>query len=260
MTTTLGMVGNESSKVGLISILGHIYCMSNHIQCIGRLRKPQRGSHAMAITIVPKLHPNVLKCRLEKDESNFDVPTKNGMLNVDEKKMCNTVFGFMGLYNHLNDQKNTRRLVSLQELLGCVVRKCNRCDLCNNCPIVIASRISKQKTTIANGNMESASRVLTRLTSECLVCNRKNGCDGENCSVILGCHRCGQLGHNSRQCHHSKEIKQVLQNKGCHGCFGKGCFMKKDDKNKCIFARRLRHLICITHTKKKETMLALCNS
>jgi len=52
ITTTCGLVGNESKNLGAVFVVGPIYNLSNLVQAIGRLRPKYRGIHSQVFQII----------------------------------------------------------------------------------------------------------------------------------------------------------------------------------------------------------------
>lgn len=255
ITTTLGLVGNESSRTQLVCIVGLLYNLPSIVQAYGRIR--------------PKRRTNYSQCSIYTMKNNYGrvnalrSETLNGWNQLHECKIV-SVGQFSTYKNSLtigsvNDWlflDQGCRHTSLAQRLGYKCLKCGICDKCTDTE-VRALAIGKRMESDENKKRKEAGiLLLERLKRSCMCCNRKE-CDGTCVARKNGsmtCYHC--LGrHYARDC--PKEYKNILRGKACFSCYmynySKDCSHDiKDCSGEGGMKERLRGLIQHDYLKKKK--------
>lgn len=126
VTTTAGLVGNESKNARTIIVVGLIYNISNLLQAMGRLRPEQRDEYASLIQIVGKAD----KFHMDKSDLLIEEMKINKMI-VDQDVLTAKQFFHQNCYYQMFEQKQCI-LISLGKAIG-EANERNRCERCNWC-------------------------------------------------------------------------------------------------------------------------------
>lgn len=217
ISTTVGLVGNESSKTQLVCIVGLLYNIQSIIQSIGRIRPACRtGESLCAIFTLEDNSQSIQHNRSESTKLFIELSTLEILKESDRVtfERANTA---TSVNNWLFDDKGCR-MVSLASRLGFQQTICKLCDRCTNTSVNAQGRMRSDMIEKKRNQKRVCIQLLTRLKLKCFVCNSKH-CGG-NCVVRgigrMACFHC--LGsHSANAC--KRYHVSVLRNKACFSCY-----------------------------------------
>ena len=245
ISTTLGLVGNESINTQLVCIVGLLYNIPSIVQSMGRIRPMRRTKHSSVLIFTGRNYSSQLKCAEENSWKAYDELVG---CNLVSKSMERDYFRSMSQLSVNNWLFNDTgcRLVSLAKRLGYQQKKCNLCDVCTNTHVKKASICKTIQSNQSNQQKNNGIRLLQRLKQKCICCNLST-CIG-NCVVRglgkgLICYHC--LGrHASKNC---TVYRPILNGKACFTCY------RFNYNQQCIH----RYSDCAKDGEVKERLRAL---
>ena len=220
ISTTVGLVGNESSKTQMVCIVGLLYNIPSIIQSMGRIRPRKRTSHSLCSIFTSDNNQWKIKESKDSSKAAFNELVGCKIISKDSMVRYFQSMTMASVHNWLFDDEGCR-LVSLGKRMGYNVdNKCNICDKCitGSSNVRMASLSKRKQNDIAMVKKEAGIRLLQRLKQKCICCNTST-CSG-TCVVksIQGrmvCYHC--LGyHTSSSC---GVYKSILQGKACYSCY-----------------------------------------
>ena len=134
VTTTMGLVGNENSKVDVIMIVNLMYDLSNTVQCIGRLRSSQRHAQSQVRQYVTPSACLLHGTNYDHDEENFETYhikyVQIGLLSNEPN--VKTAFRDLHSLNALKEVICSKGcvLVGMSRRYGWERSECGRCSFC----------------------------------------------------------------------------------------------------------------------------------
>ncbi len=223
ISTTIGLVGNESTMTQTVCIVGLLYNLPSIIQSIGRIRAQRRNEKSECTIFTDVNYKYKLDDAVAK--SNADCEQLIGC-NLLERANMGKYFKSMTM-NAVNGwlfHDQGCRIASLSARLGYVHNKCQQCDRCTNTSVNRCTILRKNRINLNNTRRKEGIRLLQLMKTMCVVCNKAR-CEG---SCVVGgiqlgrrkgsyvCFKC--LGpHLSRDCRKAYQI--ALTNKACYRCF-----------------------------------------
>ncbi len=219
ISTTLGLVGNESSKTGLVCIVGMLYNLPSIVQSIGRIRPMRRTKNSRCSIFTAESYSDKMKA-----QRNVVLASCNQLIgcNVlsEENKGRYLQSMTMNAVNNWLFRDIGCRFVTLAKRLGFNQEtRCGLCDKCVGTEVNKLSRVKKRGIDIAGIHRDMGIRLLDRLKHKCICCNdvRCSGtCVVEKRVKGMACYHC-MGGHRASQC--KKIYKTVLEGKACYSCF-----------------------------------------
>lgn len=217
ITTTLGIVGNESSRTQMVCIVGLLYNLPSILQSYGRIRPRRRNQSSLCSIYTAKNNVARLK-GIEVDSSrNFDELVGSGIVSSSNKSKYNNSMTTKAVHDWLFKDQGCR-LVNLAGRLGFRHPKCNICDMCTDTCVRVSSDLNKKKMINNNEQRKIGERILQRMKQKCLICNSAQ-CNG-SCVVKkmqgVTCYHC--LGnHVASRC--KREYRNILKGKACYSCY-----------------------------------------
>ena len=241
ISTTIGLVGNESQTCRHVIIVGYLYNLMSVVQAMGRLRENQRIDGASINMVVPRLsQPRITKFS-EQSRIEYNKLVARNLVPQDWE-VFQTFSTIKGIVNWI--QTPGCQLANLEKIFGHNRNICEVCSGCHREALTETAMIASQANTQSTTEQHRAVDILRRLVDRCLVCNSTR-CDGEQCTIRNRCHRCGGP-HRSNNCPVSSKIKLIMNGVGCSYCldvkerFG---FETHDYGPACPMKRRLRRLM-----------------
>ena len=217
ITTTLGLVGNESSRTQMVCIVGMHYNLVSIIQSYGRIRPKRRSKNSKCLIFTSPNNYGRLKAAEAESTNTFNELVGNGIMNsanAEEYMRSMT----MGAVNDWLFKDQGCRIVSLAGRLGIEHQKCAVCDMCTDTCVNISAVLKDKNQRNNHVRQNVGIRLLTRMKHKCLCCNQTS-CNG-SCVVRrmkgIVCYHClGQ--HRAKNC--PREYRKVLEGKACYSCY-----------------------------------------
>jgi len=255
VSTTLGLVGNESSRTQLVCIVGLLYNLPSIVQSLGRIRPIQR-SNVSQCRIFTNTN-NQSRIQIDKNDSTtaMNELIGSGILSSDHQKKYKRSMTCTAVNKWLFEDQGCR-YVSLAARLGYTQVPCNLCDACTETNVAMLGDSKREEIQLRERERENGIRLLSRLKQKCICCN-KTDCDGtcvamkQNPRVCLRC-----LGnHRVTKC--TFDYVSILNQKACYGCYvynySQGTRHNiQDCSRKGGIQERLRGLIHYDYLKKKN--------
>lgn len=218
ISTTIGLVGNESYKTQLLCIVGLMYDLPSMVQALGRIRPSRRTNHSKCMIFTMPENRDRLQTRMKDVDSRFDELVSAGIvLNSHKEKYLKSMT--VASVNEWLFNDIGCRYVSLADRMGFDQEKCGICDSCTSTPVCRLAIAGNQGRRESITMKENGIQLLRRLRYKCIVCNETE-CKGD-CVVksIKGrgvvCYHC--LGnHRTTQC---QNYKGLLKGKACYSCY-----------------------------------------
>ena len=217
ISTTIGLVGNESTKTQLVCITGLLYNIPSIVQSIGRIRPKQRNDDSLVRVFVP--HTVNARLHLDKvnSEHNFQQLCSTRIIaetNRSKYRKCMTV---TSVYEWVNCDLGCR-FVSLAARMGYNQDICKVCDNCRKSPANKSAILKRKEVKKYKEEKDFGLRLLHKCKSHCPCC-KNTTCIG-TCVVRkqkgIYCFHC--LGsHVASKC--PGKWKKVLEGKACYSCF-----------------------------------------
>lgn len=217
ITTTLGIVGNESSKTGLVCIVGLHYNLPSIVQAYGRIRFKQRTKYSKcSIFTAANNNGNLHRAKTE-DPIKLDNLIGMGIVSEKNREKYKKSMTVQSVHEWLYKDQGCR-LVSLAHRLGFRQQKCTICDMCTNSCVRIAAKTTRKNLVIDRTRKDAGLQLLRRLKMKCICCN-KSECNGSCVASkrkTITCFHC--LGpHYASRC--SKSYQNILKGKACFSCW-----------------------------------------
>lgn len=217
ISTSLGLVGNESSKTQLVCIIGLLYNLPSIVQAMGRIRPARRTENSTCMIFTAE--HNFEKIQVSKVDSlnAFNELVGCKIMSIDTKIQYFRSMSLGSVNNWLFDDTGCR-MVSLGKRLGFTQNICKVCDICTNTNVKRSS-ISKQLLMDKQiCEKELGIQLLQRFRFKCICCNN-SFCTGicvvKKMGRGLNCYHC--LGnHRSSEC---SIYKPILKGKACFSCY-----------------------------------------
>lgn len=215
ISTTIGLVGNESTKTQMVCIVGLLYNIPSVIQSIGRIRPMRRNSSSICSIFTPVNNTVALERCNTDSKSRFEELVG---ANILSRELENKYFRSMttsSVYDWLFNDKGCR-LVSLSTRLGYKkMSNCTVCDQCKDTSISKSSEIIIKELDECKKRKHEGIQLLRRMKLKCIVCDKED-CRG-NCVVKgMKCYHCLE-GHKSKAC--PKLHLSQLEGKLCYSCY-----------------------------------------
>lgn len=217
ITTTLGLVGNESSRTQMVCIVGMHYDLPSIIQAYGRVRPKRRTKNSKCLIYTAPNNYGRLKAVEVENTNAFNELVGSGIMNSANAVKYNRSMTMAAVNDWLFKDQGCR-IVSLAGRLGFQHHKCSVCDMCTDTCVNILANLKGKKKYNNNVRQQFGVRLLTRMKHKCLGCN-KTSCNG-SCVVTkmqgIVCYHC--LGnHVASKC--PKQYKSILKGKACYSCY-----------------------------------------
>ena len=256
ISTTLGLVGNESINTQLVCIVGLLYDLPSIVQAMGRIRPKRRRKISEMMIFIPNKVKSLLHLGRISAKTNFQQLCACRILSESMKERYMRVMTVSSVYEWLTNDTGCK-LVSLACRMGYRQNVCNKCDYCTKS--ITHKSAEQQRRKIENNRKRKSVgiQLLSKLKKHCFCC-KKSSCIGTCLASKLpgmNCYHC--LGkHRANQC--TMEYKSVLKNKACYSCF---VFNHSEDcnhdytqcKQKGEVQERLRGLIHHDFIEAKKT-------
>jgi superfamily II DNA helicase RecQ len=141
ISTTIGLVGNESKSCRHVLIVGYIYNLMSVVQAMGRLRLSQRIDGATIDVIVPKLSSKrVTECEIQsRNEFEKLLSRKLVPSDWDSFKKFSTTLGIVAWVDTPGCQ-----LANLDKIFGHSRDNCQVCSVCINGPLIETATIASK--------------------------------------------------------------------------------------------------------------------
>jgi superfamily II DNA helicase RecQ len=240
ISTTIALVGVESSRCQCIIVVGYLYSAMSLIQAFGRLRPKQRGKDASISIFLGTQRPERLHEIEQEEQGTWQLLLGKGLVSREDEAVFLRVCTLKSLYEWCMNESQCR-LQSLADLWGYKKSACGRCDCClgatmNNSSFIsdAAAALSRHETKMAMSHR--ARSVRYQLMTSCVLCN-KSICSGE---CRGGCFKCGEMGHITRNCGSARTIKTCVESIACPSCFD---LRSLHAAGSCATQKRLRGLI-----------------
>lgn len=260
ISTTLGLVGNESSKTQLVCIVGLLYDIPSVIQSIGRIRPKRRTRDSECIIFTKPDNRQMVLDSYAANKVKRDELIGCNILNKEHSTKYLKSMTIQAVNAWLVSDRGCR-IVNLYSRFGYQTSRCMLCDHCTGTSVSRSALIRLERNNVNKCQKRDGITLLQRLKSKCIVCNSRE-CYGKCVAAGLGlsnggkavCFKC--LGnHYSRNC--KREYELVLRGKACYCCFQ---FNYSDecrhDFSQCSGAggikERLRALIQHDYCEKQE--------
>lgn len=257
ITTTLGLVGNESRRTQMVCIVGMHYNLPSIIQAYGRIRPKRRTT--MSECLIFTSNNNYQRLIVAKEESSnaFNLLVGSGIIGPASKDVYNKSMTMHSVNEWLFKDQGCR-LVSLAGRIGFRHDKCRICDMCTNTSVNRSAMDREKRKRNVKKQREMGIQILRHLKKRCICCS-SNSCAG-NC-VASGmqqspaCYHC--LGnHTAKNC--PRDYRSILNGKACFSCY---VYNYSEDvvhsHNECRvegeIQERLRGLIHYDYNDKKKT-------
>ena len=255
ISTTLGLVGNESINTQLVCIVGLLYDLLSVIQAMGRIRPNRRNDDSSMYIFIPTELKRQLHLDSIDSKINFTQLKSNKIIDSNCEDYYHKCMTATSVYEWITKDIGCR-LVSLSRRLGYKGRTCKKCDNCTSTNINKASKLKHHNLRVWNKEKEYARDILERLKRYCLVC-KKRSCIGiciVSNSASLQCFHC--LGkHRAREC--KNDYKRILKDKACFSCYAYNMSQSDNhDYNTCSkdgqIKERLRGLIHYAYKEQRK--------
>ncbi len=222
ISTTIGLVGNESTKTQTVCIVGLLYNIPSIIQCLGRIRPQRRTDDSQCTIFTNESYNFMLERASVKGESDCAQLISCKLLDRANRgkylksMTVNSVNGW--LFHDMGC-----RIVSLCARLGYKHAPCKRCDRCTNTTVSRCRLIRRKRNEESNTKMKAGIKLLEAMKNYCVVC-KKTTCIGTCVAnsrqrrrrIGIVCFKC--LGnHSSANC--DKKYESAFMNKACYCCF-----------------------------------------
>ena len=222
ISTTLGLVGNESSKTQLVCIVGLLYNIPSIVQSIGRIRPMRRNNQSLCVIYTGVDNRKRLEMAKKDSKDAHTQLVKCKVLPSDDNKIDAFYFRSMSMtaVNNWLFSDPGCRLARLGWRLGFEIKEeCKICDRCANTHVRISSSLKKKQMNNNQRLKDIGVQVLQRLRQTCFCC-KSSLCSGTCVVRSLGssrlvCYHC--LGnHRSSRCDY---YKPILKGKVCFSCY-----------------------------------------
>ena len=219
ISTTLGLVGNESSKTQMVCLVGLHYNLPSIIQSIGRIRPKTRTRYSLCSIFTS--NDNVWRIQENKTLSRAAFRELVGckIISEDCKDRYFKSMTMTSVNNWLFSDDGCR-MVSLGKRMGYSIKTdCKLCDKCiGGTNVRKASLERKKRIDIVMKQREDGIQLLNTLKQRCICCNRST-CSGtcvvQSMKGRFQCYHC--LGnHTAAKC---GVYKPILKNKACYSCY-----------------------------------------
>lgn len=254
ISTTLGLVGNESTKTGYVCIVGMLYNLPSVIQSIGRIRPSRRSTDSLVRIYTDINNQGKIRVAMADSRVAFDELVGSGVLSSECKVKYFHTMTMGSVSDWLSTDKGCR-LVALTGRMGYSMDKCKICDICKDSEVSRLSLLKKKKMDGSRKEKEEGIQLLMRMRQKCICCNSPS-CAG-TCIVKgirgLVCYHC--IGpHRSNKC---TVYKPILMGKACYSCYvfnysQEAAHRFTDCNNEGQIKERLRAVIQKDYLDKKK--------
>ena len=216
ISTTIGLVGNESSKTQFICIVGLLYNLPSIIQAMGRIRPHRRNKVSSVVIFITENNNSKLYLGKIEAKRYFQGLISTQIISEQSKDYYYKCMTVDSVHDWLTNDLGCR-FVSLSNRLGYKQNRCNYCDRCSGTVIHRSSKNSQDMIETINTRKRIGKLILERMKQKCFCCNTKN-CIGICIAKRRGrmtCFHC--LGnHPAKKC--NSQYKSILKNKACYSC------------------------------------------
>jgi DEAD/DEAH box helicase len=256
VSTSIALVGNENPACRFVACAGYLFDAMQVVQGFGRLRQYMRSPSGQIFFAAPEALP---KQRIKDDEQRFTRLLNENLLSEGDYALFRQTMTSGGVCDWTMDAASGNHdcaLKTLSRSFGKDMENCGACHFCRNIPTRNTQAEATQRMTVERQNQQATERVLQKLTSCCLACN-KTYCRGipllngkgskslpENkgcCFLWKNCYQCGVSSHDRQLCFD----KTYLNNVACCECwvFKNVPGSKHHAKTDCEVKGRLRRLL-----------------
>jgi superfamily II DNA helicase RecQ len=249
ISTTSGLVGNESRRCRHVIIVGLLHNMLNVTQAMGRLRPDQRAGGSIQFFI-----PTTERLDTVDEQENISYDLLKGQELIQSREIFDRFLSVHGVKAWLLDSSSCY-FKRLSVLFGCPERNdCLSCDYCRNTPVAKAAYKAREEHAAFVKLEQDAVMVLSRMEQFCPIC-ASSRCNGESCRERRdpSCLNCGSSGcRNRRDC--VSTCGRILRGRACFKCFDfdgrKGS--KSHQSGQCPLELRLRRLLQESAKRKQK--------
>jgi len=246
ITTTVGLVGVDSSTCDFVIVMGILFNVMSFVQGMLRIKPAQRSNKARVVVLS---NGNVRREMAQENELAFQqLASENGPLTAGDRKLFDEFYSVEGLLSMM-ESNIVCRVAKLSEIMGSPRSGCGLCDVCKGDGDLFV-RNALSNASLCNVVIEERQRgMIVRewmVHCYCLVCE-SSMCNGESCMAPNTCWTCGAIGHRARtpgicplDC---DQMKKDLHGKACYSCFDLGVVCRHSEKSCCPVQRRLRRLL-----------------
>jgi superfamily II DNA helicase RecQ len=219
ISTTLGLVGNESHRTQLVCIVGFLYDLPSVVQSIGRIRVQRRTKYSRVMIFTPMRgvgDKESVRTRIDRFEQLCEI----GILKRESEESFKYFMGVESVKDWLFKDQGCR-LVSLGNRLGYGLNsKCKSCDVCVNGSVNKFAVVARKEIAVKKSAKVDGLNLLERMKLKCLVC-AKESCGGTCIAKRYNrCHKCFG-NHMSTSC--DRRHQKVLEGRACYSCFVFNC-------------------------------------
>ncbi len=218
ITTTLGLVGNESRRTQMVCIVGMHYNLPSIIQAYGRIRLMRRTKASQCLIFTSNNNKERLKNMKKESEYAFNQLVSGGIIAEKEKNNYRNSMTMQSVNDWLINEQGCR-LVSLAGKLGFRRNVCRICDNCTDTSVNRAAIQTEIGIREADKNRKNGLQLLRLLKQKCLCCGQLS-CSGNCVVATMGAnHKCFHcLGnHFARNC--PGHYRKILKGKACFSCY-----------------------------------------
>ena len=232
ITTTMGLVGNENPSCRHLVSVGYLYDCMQIVQFLGRLRKTMRTEFGQVLFAVPE---KLSDHRIRDDEYRYTRLLNEHIVTAQDHSDFKAVMTSGGVRDWLSYASQGQKGCAIKFLSASfgreMVDNCGACHFCRTIPLTNLQTEAMHCIQQARYNESAARRVLTQLSTACLVCGNP-ACRGipllrgigskslpENeqiCFQWKMCYACGASTHDRSLCPFKKDY---LNNRACCECW-----------------------------------------
>ena len=243
ISTTVALVGTESSHCRHLIIAGHLFNLVCLTQAINRLRDSQRRQGGSIHVLIKEWTGGIIKSYERKDRENYKDLKAKKMLAIKYEEY-DEVFTYRSVYDWAFNMSGCR-IQNIYNAFRASCQPCNVCDLCKTVPVAVTMRNAAYAASVTSVIDDRTNTVINLLEQRCLVCNRSecNGDDQKSCHNRDNCKICNQPGHKQPQC--PVKYTVILSHKACYHCWlhHKATGYKYHGIRECPIGYRLRQVI-----------------
>ena len=257
ISTTIGLVGNESASTQLVCIVGILYDIPSIVQAIGRIRPRRRNDDSMMKIFISKNVKSKLYLGKVECNSHFKQLLSSRVISKYKKTIYMKCMTVDSVHEWMMRDIGCR-LVSLASRMGYDQTRCKICDNCRTSPAAKSAKLKQIEVTKFQNNKRMGNMVIDKLKQLCLCCKNKS-CDG-TCVLRsqpgIHCYHCLSR-HMAKKC--PGNWKKVLETKACYSCFRYRVDDDNHDYRDCSrkgeIQERLRGLIHHEYLEEKKKII-----
>jgi superfamily II DNA helicase RecQ len=253
VSTTVALVGNESSRCRMVVICGYIYNVLNMVQAIGRLRESQRGPDSEVKVIVPISDIRMQTRTEELDRINLLRLGEKGLIANEETNIfMEKLLSVKPLYQWVCN-KELCRVGSLLELLGHQYRKCGNCDVCGDSYVRRTSATAQAVVDLRLMTFSKAQDVLSLMEVQCVMCGKED-CDGTSCLPTLLGYRmvCSLCGGQHKRASCSVNYNISIGGRACFSCLSLKDVVGVHTPDQCKHTKKIKCAVFVSFRRTRQ--------